>query len=99
MLGQRCSTLAGTITPTPPTIDAESWQSTASATGTADAAESMVSTASRSRMTADAGKLTVAASEYESMEAHNTAALKAVTSGLPAGAGGDGGAAGLGWGS
>ncbi|WP_082956758.1 type VII secretion target [Mycolicibacter sinensis] len=92
---QRCEALAATVTPTLPAVTVSAWQSTAAATSAANAGMSTTGTACKSRMIANAAKLTRAASAYQNQDDHGAERLTAVGSHLPAGSGGDGGAGGL----
>lgn len=71
------------------------WQSTGAATSAVNAGMSTLGTACKSRMTANGGKLTKAASIYQNQDDHAAQRLTAVGSHLPAGSGGDGSAGGL----
>lgn len=93
---QRCSALAATVAPALPTAAASgAWQSTGAATSTMNAGMSTTATASKTRMTANSGKLTRAAADYQHQDDGAAQRLHDVGSHiLPPGAGGDGGAAG-----
>ena len=93
-LAQRCQALAAAVAPALPAVTAEAWQSTGAATGSVNAGMSSIGTVCKSRMTANASKLTRAVHDWENQESHAAQRLTAVASHLPAGTGGDGGAAG-----
>jgi hypothetical protein len=94
-LAQRCSAVAGAVSPTLPAVSASGWQSTGAAASTVNASMSSTGTACKSRMTANAGKLTAAAGAHHNQDDHGAQRLTAVASQLPSGSGGDGGAGGL----
>lgn len=93
-VAQRCEALAGTVAAALPPVSASGWQSTGAATSAVNAVMSTTGTVYKSRMTANANKLTKAAADYEHQDGQGAERLTAVGSHLPAGAGGDGGAAG-----
>lgn len=100
-LAQRCGALAAGVAPTLPSVRASVWQASAAAAGTVNADGSKAAVAMRGRMTANAGKLTTAAHEYESTDNDGAAALATVPQGgagitplVPRGSGVDGGSAG-----
>ncbi|OBH16331.1 hypothetical protein EHH44_12000 [Mycolicibacter terrae] len=92
---QRCEALAGAVAPALPTVTISGWQSTGAATSAVNAGMSTIGTACKSRMTANGGKLTKAAGEYQNQDDHAARRLTAVGSHPAAGSGGDGRAGGL----
>lgn len=94
-VAQRCEALAVTVAPALPTVTLSTWQSTGAATSAVNAGMSTIGTACKSRMTANGGKLTKAANEYQNQDDHAAQRLTAVASHLPAGPGGDSAAGGL----
>ncbi|MEB3033870.1 type VII secretion target [[Mycobacterium] nativiensis] len=101
-LAQRCRALAAGIAPTLPAVSASAWQASGAAASSVNAGGSNAAAAMRGRITANAGKLTTAAHEYEAMDNDGAAALAAVPQGGPGitplvpRLGADGGAGGFG---
>lgn len=101
-LAQRCTSLAGQVTPALPSSAVSAWQATGAAAGSVNAGARTAATAMRGRMTTSSVKLTIAAHSYEAMDHAGAAALAAVPqhgTGLPSGfphSGVDGGAGGFG---
>lgn len=92
---QRCEALAAAVAPALSAVTVSAWQATGAATSTVNAGMSTTATTLKSRMTANAAKLTRAANDYRNQDDRGAAALTAVGSHLPAGSGIDGGTGGL----
>ncbi|UVO11641.1 type VII secretion target [Mycobacterium sp. SVM_VP21] len=102
-LAQRCAALSGQVAQALPAASASAWQASGAATSSVNTGASSAGTVSRSRMSANSSKLSIAAREYEAMDHNGAAALAAVpqhAGGLPSltprSSGVDGGAGKLG---